>query len=44
MPTIPLMAYNVFTVMDEHLLDRLSERGDRAVHRPGAELGQHAAT
>ena len=24
-----------------HLLDRLSERGDRALHRSGAELGQH---
>ena len=27
-----------------HLLDRLPERGDRALHRPGAELGQHAST
>ena len=33
------MSYNVFTVMDTDLLDGLPERGDRSVHRPGAELG-----
>ena len=44
MPTIPLMSYNVFTVMDDDLLDRIPERRDRALHRSGAELGQHAST
>ena len=28
MPIIPLMSYNVFTVMDDDLLDRLPERGE----------------
>ena len=28
MPTIPLMSYNVFTVMDDDLLDGIPERRD----------------
>ena len=41
MPVIPLMAYNVFTMMDHDLLDRLSDSG-RPLHQPGSELGQLA--
>ena len=42
MPTIPLMSYNVFTVMDETYWTGYPERRRGAVHRSGAELGQHA--
>ena len=42
MPTIPLMSYNVFTVMDETYWTGYPNADDRALHRSGAELGQHA--
>ncbi len=41
MPNIPLMSYNVFTVMDFDLLDRIPLGGGRSLHRSGPELVEH---
>ena len=42
MPIIPLMAYNVFTVMDETYWKGYPSAESRPLYRPGAELGQLA--
>ena len=40
MPTIPLMSYNVFTVMDDTYWTGFPT-AERSLHRSGAELGEH---
>ena len=41
MPTIPLMAYNVFTAMDETYWTGYPNAATTPYTDPGAELGQH---
>jgi len=39
MPIIPLMAYNVFTVMDETYWKGFPELGERSLYRSGCRTG-----